>query len=132
MNRTPDPSPTSLPRRRFAAALTGLAAVAVLAVAAAPLQSRAAAEAAVQIPALAGDTGSSANARTETAVFAGGCFWGVQGVFQHTRGVLSAVSGPASFAHRRLTHRGTASRPARRRASPHQESRGRIVPRPDG
>ncbi len=95
MNRTPDPSPTSLPRRRFAAALTGLAAVAVLAVAAAPLQSRAAAEAAVQIPALAGDTGSSANARTETAVFAGGCFWGVQGVFQHTRGVLSAVSGYA-------------------------------------
>lgn len=25
---------------------------------------------------------------TETAVFAGGCFWGVQAVFQHTRGVL--------------------------------------------
>ena len=98
MNRTPDPSPTSLPRRRFAAALTGLAAVAVLAVAAAPLQSRAAAEAAVQIPALAGDTGSSANARTETAVFAGGCFWGVQGVFQHTKGVIQAVSGYAGGA----------------------------------
>jgi peptide-methionine (S)-S-oxide reductase len=29
----------------------------------------------------------------QTAVFAGGCFWGVQGVFQHTRGVLNAVSG---------------------------------------
>jgi len=27
------------------------------------------------------------------AVFAGGCFWGVQGVFQHTKGVLRAVSG---------------------------------------
>ena len=29
----------------------------------------------------------------ETAVVAGGCFWGVQGVFQHVRGVLSATSG---------------------------------------
>jgi peptide-methionine (S)-S-oxide reductase len=30
---------------------------------------------------------------TETLVLAGGCFWGVQGVFQHVRGVVSAVSG---------------------------------------
>ena len=30
-----------------------------------------------------------------TAVFAGGCFWGVQGVFQHTQGVINAVSGYA-------------------------------------
>jgi peptide-methionine (S)-S-oxide reductase len=31
----------------------------------------------------------------ETAVLAGGCFWGVQAVFQHTRGVLAATSGYA-------------------------------------
>jgi peptide-methionine (S)-S-oxide reductase len=31
----------------------------------------------------------------ETAVFAGGCFWGVQGVFQHVSGVISATSGYA-------------------------------------
>ena len=31
----------------------------------------------------------------QTAVFAGGCFWGVQGVFQHTEGVVNAVSGYA-------------------------------------
>jgi peptide-methionine (S)-S-oxide reductase len=31
----------------------------------------------------------------QTAVIAGGCFWGVQGVFQHTAGVLNAVSGYA-------------------------------------
>lgn len=37
----------------------------------------------------------AANAATETAVFAGGCFWGVQGVFQHTDGVTNAVSGYA-------------------------------------
>lgn len=29
----------------------------------------------------------------ETAVLAGGCFWGVQAVFQHVKGVLSATSG---------------------------------------
>jgi peptide-methionine (S)-S-oxide reductase len=34
-----------------------------------------------------------ATATSETAVFAGGCFWGVQGVFQHVKGVRSAVSG---------------------------------------
>jgi peptide-methionine (S)-S-oxide reductase len=30
---------------------------------------------------------------TATAIFAGGCFWGVQGVFQHVKGVTGAVSG---------------------------------------
>ena len=32
-------------------------------------------------------------ATAETVVLAGGCFWGVQGVFQHVKGVSSAVSG---------------------------------------
>ena len=31
----------------------------------------------------------------QTAVFAGGCFWGVEGVFEHVRGVSSAVAGYA-------------------------------------
>ena len=31
----------------------------------------------------------------ETAVLAGGCFWGVQAVYQHTKGVVNAVSGYA-------------------------------------
>jgi len=34
----------------------------------------------------------------QKAVLAGGCFWGVQGVFQHVRGVTSAVSGYAGGA----------------------------------
>jgi peptide-methionine (S)-S-oxide reductase len=34
-------------------------------------------------------------ASSETAVLAGGCFWGVQGVYQHVEGVTSAVSGYA-------------------------------------
>src|SRR5262245_8448758 len=32
-------------------------------------------------------------ATSETTVLAGGCFWGVQGVFQHVKGVTRAVSG---------------------------------------
>ncbi|MBZ9604530.1 peptide-methionine (S)-S-oxide reductase MsrA [Phyllobacterium chamaecytisi] len=32
-------------------------------------------------------------AKNETIVLAGGCFWGVQGVYQHMKGVSSAVSG---------------------------------------
>ena len=31
----------------------------------------------------------------QTVVLSGGCFWGVQGVFQHTAGVVSAISGYA-------------------------------------
>jgi peptide-methionine (S)-S-oxide reductase len=30
---------------------------------------------------------------SDVVVFAGGCFWGIQGVFQHVKGVTSAVSG---------------------------------------
>jgi peptide-methionine (S)-S-oxide reductase len=33
--------------------------------------------------------------RTQTAVLAGGCFWGVAGVFEHVRGVSDVVSGYA-------------------------------------
>jgi peptide-methionine (S)-S-oxide reductase len=33
--------------------------------------------------------------KPQVAVFAGGCFWGVQGVFQHVKGVIDATSGYA-------------------------------------
>jgi peptide-methionine (S)-S-oxide reductase len=33
--------------------------------------------------------------RTETAVLAGGCFWGMEGLFEHVKGVTSVVSGYA-------------------------------------
>jgi peptide-methionine (S)-S-oxide reductase len=52
-----------------------------------------AAEDAVKIPAPAMDEPVSGD--TETVVLAGGCFWGVQGVFAHVKGVASAVSGYA-------------------------------------
>ncbi len=53
------------------------------------------AEPAVAVPSPLTDVAAAPGATTQTAVFAGGCFWGVQGVFQHVRGVTSAVSGYA-------------------------------------
>lgn len=52
------------------------------------------AEPAVVIPAPAKDE-PAGTAHSETALFAGGCFWGIQGVFQRVKGVTSAVSGYA-------------------------------------
>jgi peptide-methionine (S)-S-oxide reductase len=45
-----------------------------------------------QLPAPAIDEPATAS-HTETAIFAGGCFWGVQGTFQHVRGVTEALAG---------------------------------------
>jgi peptide-methionine (S)-S-oxide reductase len=47
------------------------------------------------IPAPTVDEPSTGRPKSETAVLAGGCFWGVQGVFQHVKGVTSAQSGYA-------------------------------------
>jgi peptide-methionine (S)-S-oxide reductase len=38
---------------------------------------------------------ASTSPTEETAVFAGGCFWGIEAVFEHVKGVKSAVSGYA-------------------------------------
>lgn len=65
-------------------------------------------EAPVEIPAPVVD--ATTEQGRATAVFAGGCFWGVQGVFQHVEGVTQAVSGyaggGASTATYELTSRG--------------------------
>jgi len=77
---------SSLSTRLLAgAASVGLAIVLVFGTAGA------AAETAIHAPAPIVNIPSNASA--ETAIFAGGCFWGVQGVFQHVKGVKSAVSG---------------------------------------
>jgi peptide-methionine (S)-S-oxide reductase len=67
------------------------AAIGALAIAAFVAVPSRAAEDAVVIPAPAADVKEASG--LQTAVLAGGCFWGVQGVFQHTAGVVNAVSG---------------------------------------
>jgi peptide-methionine (S)-S-oxide reductase len=52
-----------------------------------------AAEPAVTIPAPALDPAAPAGAGSQTIVLAGGCFWGMQAVYEHTTGVIHAVSG---------------------------------------
>jgi peptide-methionine (S)-S-oxide reductase len=44
------------------------------------------------------DQPANPRATSEVAILAGGCFWGVQGVFQHVEGVTNAVSGYAGGA----------------------------------
>ncbi len=75
--------------RLFAALIAGAAC------ALAPFAAKA--EPAVAIPAPAVQAPAPA-AGLETAVLAGGCFWGVQAVFQHVKGVTNAVSGYAGGA----------------------------------
>ena len=53
------------------------------------------AESAVVVPPPAMLESADASAKQETAVIAGGCFWGMQAVFQHLNGVKAAVSGYA-------------------------------------
>ena len=69
------------------------AAIGALAIAALAVAPSSAAEDAVVIPPPAADVPPTDG--LQTAVVAGGCFWGVQGVFQHTAGVASATSGYA-------------------------------------
>jgi peptide-methionine (S)-S-oxide reductase len=75
---------------RLSLCAAALGALALTAFFAAPLR---AAEDAVVIPAPAADAAPSDG--IQTVVLSGGCFWGVQGVFQHTAGVIDAVSGYA-------------------------------------
>jgi peptide-methionine (S)-S-oxide reductase len=48
---------------------------------------------ALQVPAPAFDASRVSNAGLDTAYFAGGCFWGIEGVYEHIKGVKTAVSG---------------------------------------
>jgi peptide-methionine (S)-S-oxide reductase len=80
----------------------GAAAIGALAIAAFAVMPSLAAEDAVKIPPPAADAQSADG--LQTAVVAGGCFWGVQGVFQHTAGVKSAVSGYAGGSQMTATY----------------------------
>ena len=68
-----------------------------LALAFAPLAAQA--ESAVTIPPPAAEAPAPSGG-LETAVLAGGCFWGIQAVYQHVKGVTNAVSGYAGGAQK--------------------------------
>jgi peptide-methionine (S)-S-oxide reductase len=77
----------------FRFALRGAIALAV----AAPLAalSRPASHAAVVVPAATAKSSAPATPGLQTIVLAGGCFWGIEAVFEHIKGVTDAVSGYA-------------------------------------
>jgi peptide-methionine (S)-S-oxide reductase len=56
------------------------------------------------VPPLATDVPLSRQSGKETAVFAGGCFWGVQAVFQRVQGVLSTAAGYAGGSAKTATY----------------------------
>jgi peptide-methionine (S)-S-oxide reductase len=78
-------------RKPLFAGFTAIALIAIVA----SLVSRqvSAAESAVPLPNPAVDSAHADRSGAETAVVAGGCFWGIQAVFQHVKGVKSATSG---------------------------------------
>jgi peptide-methionine (S)-S-oxide reductase len=78
-------------RLRYVAPSLVLAAAATFALF---VQSPSAAESALKVPPPAETLANNATG-LQKVVLAGGCFWGVQGVFQHMKGVTSAVSGYA-------------------------------------
>jgi peptide-methionine (S)-S-oxide reductase len=80
-------------RSQFSRLSLCAAAIGALAISAFVIAPSLAAEDAVVIPAPAMD--AQASDGLQTVVVAGGCFWGVQGVFQHTAGVVNATSGYA-------------------------------------
>jgi peptide-methionine (S)-S-oxide reductase len=61
---------------------------------------QAATTAAAPLPAPTKDIPAASVKGPQTAVFAGGCFWGVEAVFRHVKGVNKAVSGYAGGAQR--------------------------------
>ncbi len=77
--------------RQFLSFARALAAAALVVCGVAPA---CAAEPAVAIPAPAVDNPKT-DGPLQTAVLAGGCFWGVQGVFEHVKGVHQVLSGYA-------------------------------------
>jgi peptide-methionine (S)-S-oxide reductase len=80
-------------RAILAAGLTALGLAATVFLVHGPVMPSASASSAIPAPTV--DEPATGGGKAETAVLAGGCFWGVQGVYQHVKGVNSAESGYA-------------------------------------
>ena len=85
------------------------------------------------LPAPAVDEPAPAAGKMETAVLSGGCFWGVQVVFQHVKGVKQVYSGyaggPAAAAHYEMVSTGRTGHAESVQIvfDPHQISYGEIL-----
>jgi peptide-methionine (S)-S-oxide reductase len=91
-----------LDRARFSRLIAVLLLLAVLVIKTMP----AAGQEGLALPAPAVDVAAT-QASSAVMVLAGGCFWGVQGVFQHVKGVTNAVSGYAGGAKHTATYEQT-------------------------
>jgi peptide-methionine (S)-S-oxide reductase len=87
----------------------------------------------VKAPAAAFDPPAPAGVTTETAVLSGGCFWGLQGVYEHVRGVRQVLAGyaggPKGLAQYELVSTGTTGHAESVKIvfDPHQISYGEIL-----
>jgi peptide-methionine (S)-S-oxide reductase len=85
------------------------------------------------LPAPTADAAAPAAGAMETAVLSGGCFWGVQGVFEHVKGVKKVYSGyaggPGMAAHYEMVSTGTTGHAESVQITfdPHQISYGEIL-----
>jgi peptide-methionine (S)-S-oxide reductase len=85
------------------------------------------------IPTAQVDNAKPATSGTETAVLSGGCFWGMQGVFEHVKGVTQVLSGYAGGsrdnAHYETVSTGTtgAAETVKITFDPHEVSYGEIL-----
>ena len=86
---------THIPRNPIGRLLAGLLAGAALSLGAAACSYAAQPGPIASVPAALVDSMPGPAGKLQTAIVSGGCFWGVQGVFQHVRGVTQAVSGYA-------------------------------------
>jgi peptide-methionine (S)-S-oxide reductase len=115
---------------RHSAMFGGVCLISFLALASGAARS---AEPAVAIPPPAVDASASAGAGLQTVVLAGGCFWGMQAVYQHTKGVTDAVSGYAggekSTAHYEMVSGGRTGHAESVQVTfdPHEISYGKIL-----
>jgi len=96
-------SPRQFSRLSLCAAAIGALALATFAVS----PSRASEEAVI-IPPPAAEAPAQGTG-LETAVLAGGCFWGIQAVYQHTKGVTNALSGYAGGAQKDADYQAVSS-----------------------
>jgi len=117
-----------LPSRQSRRALLLLPLIAALA--AMPVKAQ---EAAVLVPPPATDMPAPSGDGLQTAVLAGGCFWGVQAVYQHVKGVTQALSGYAGGSKETAIYEVVSSgrtghaESVQIKFDPHQISYGRIL-----